>query len=92
MPLSFSLLSLFYFSLIPVWFVYLVTTAGFVADQLMCDKQRKQNAYDHGLDFDVIMYYVKINQPKVYVQQVIYTYIQENLVHDRLLCCEGHAT
>ena len=76
----------------PVWFVYLVTTAGFVADQLMCDKQQKQNAYDHGLDFDVSMYYVKINQSKIYVQQAIYSHIQENLVHKKLLCSEGHAT
>ena len=69
-----------------------MTTAGFVADQLMCDKQQKQNAYDHGLDFDVRIYYVKINHSKIYVQEAIYSHIQENVVHDKFLCCEGHAT
>ena len=92
-PLSFCLFSLFYsLTVFPIWFAYLVTTAGFVADQLMCDKQQKQNVYDHGLDFDVRMYYVKINHSKIYVQEAIHSHIQENVVYDKLLCCEGHAT
>ena len=66
-----------------------MTTAGFVADQLMCDKQHKQDAYDHGLDFDVRIYYVKINHSKIYVQEAIYSHIQENVVHDNFYAVKG---
>ena len=68
-------------AVVPIWFAYLVTTAGFVAGQSICDKQQKQNAYDHGLDFDVRMYYyVKISHSK-------YMHKRQFIVTSRKMLC-----